>query len=150
MRAPARSSSSLACSKPTVNVGNPGRIVAARVTTSDESRPLDKKVPTGTSAIRRSAIASSRRCANRRRAAARQAIERPLVERGGEHFGVGCRGEAMALGDELVAQRAEIVDLAVEDERDAAARRGNRLRAADEIDDGETAMAEDRAVDGGD
>ena len=57
-------------------------------------------------------------------------------------FGVAVGAEAMALGDELLAQFLVVVDLAVEDDPDAAVFVGDRLVTGAEIDDAEAAHAD--------
>jgi len=54
-----------------------------------------------------------------------------------QHLGVGTSAEAMPAGLEVAAEFGEIVDLAVEDDLDAAVLVGDRLRPAGGIDHGE-------------
>ncbi len=56
-----------------------------------------------------------------------QRIAAPLVPRGQQHFGVPVRDEAMPRGFELLAQLAEVVDLAVEHQVMPPVRRAHRL-----------------------
>src|SRR6185437_4138525 len=62
-----------------------------------------------------------------------------------QHLGVAVARECVALLLELGAQLAEIVDLAVEGEREAGLLVVHRLRGADRVDDREAAMPEPRA-----
>ena len=68
----------------------------------------------------------------------------PLTPPRQQHFGIALGGKAVAEADQLVPQRAVIVDLAVED--DAQTERRHRLRGARiEIDDGKPAVGEQDA-----
>ena len=57
-------------------------------------------------------------------------------------FGIGLRPELMPLLDQVVAQLAVVVDLAVEDDPHRAVLVGHRLITAGAIDDRETTMTE--------
>ena len=70
----------------------------------------------------------------------RHAIRAPFDIGIEQHFGVGLGAEAMALSFELLAQQFEIVDLAVEDERDARALMHHGLDARRQIDDRQAPM----------
>ena len=61
-----------------------------------------------------------------------------------QDFGVGMGLQLVPGAHELVADRLEVVDLAVEDDPHLAVRRTHRLRPAFDIDDGEAAVAHHR------
>src|SRR5450432_1485037 len=63
-----------------------------------------------------------------------------------ERFGVAVGLKAMALGDQLCAQRLVIVDLAVEDHPERAVLIRNGLMAGAEVNDAETAHADGAAA----
>jgi hypothetical protein len=63
-----------------------------------------------------------------------------------DDLGVKSGREAMALAQQLVAQFAIVVDLAVADDRPGVILVGDRLMAAIEIDDRQAALPEDRAL----
>jgi hypothetical protein len=60
-------------------------------------------------------------------AALEGADEAPLLDGREQHLGVAAAAEARATRGELRAQRAEVIDLAIEGDRVAAARRAHRL-----------------------
>ena len=63
-----------------------------------------------------------------------------------DHLGVALGREAVAARAQLVAQLAEVVDLAVEHDDDRAVLVGDRLIAGDEVDDSQPLDAETDAV----
>ncbi len=67
----------------------------------------------------------------------------PLLVGVDDYFGVGAREESVALGFEFLAQFAEIVNFAVEDDRERAGFVPDGLRAAGKIDDAEAPRADD-------
>ncbi len=69
----------------------------------------------------------------------------PLLPGVDNHLGVRPRAEHMATRGQLGDQGLEVVDLAVEDHADGSVFVEQRLNAAGEIDDGETAMPEANA-----
>src|SRR5205823_5323331 len=73
----------------------------------------------------------------------------PMLVGAQQHLGVGIALEAIAEAFELGTQLAEVVDLAVEGEREAGARIAHRLERAFGIDDREAPVAEDHPMPGG-
>jgi hypothetical protein len=65
-----------------------------------------------------------------------------------QHLGVGVARELAAQALELGAQLAEVVDLAVEGEREARGEVAHGLRGADRVDDREAPVAEQHLVSG--
>jgi hypothetical protein len=70
----------------------------------------------------------------------------PVLPGAQQHLGVRGRREGVARSLELGAQLAEVVDLAVERERQARRRVAHRLVAAARIDDGEAAVPQQDAA----
>src|SRR6185436_11995071 len=66
----------------------------------------------------------------------------PLFVRVHDDFGVGVRGKAVAGGFEIPAELLEVVDLAVEDDRDAAVLVVDRLMSGRDVDDAQPPHAE--------
>jgi hypothetical protein len=73
-------------------------------------------------------------------------FEAPVLVGAQQHLGVGIEREAVTALRELGAQLAEVVDLAVERERDARGLVAHGLARAVRVDDGEAAVAEHDAV----
>jgi hypothetical protein len=61
-------------------------------------------------------------------------------------LGVGAGPEVMAARDQVATERRVVVDLAVAHDHDVAALVGERLRAARDVDDGESSATERRTV----
>ena len=78
-------------------------------------------------------------------------VRSPVLVGAQQHLGVGVAREAVADGLQALAQLAEVVDLAVEREREARGVVAHRLRRAHRVDDGQAPVAEEdaRAVGGG-
>ena len=70
----------------------------------------------------------------------------PVLIGAQQHLGVGVALEAIAALVEIGAQLAEVVDLAVERERDARGLVAHRLARAVRVDDGEAPVAEHHAM----
>ena len=76
----------------------------------------------------------------------RERVLAPLLVGVHDGLGIGIRVERVPVRDELRAQLAVVVDLAVEDHPDGAVFVANRLVAAGEVDDAQAAHAERRAI----
>ena len=66
----------------------------------------------------------------------------------GDHLGVAARAQLVAPLEQLLAQLAEVVDLAVEDDGDGAVLVGDRRVAGDQIDDCEVILRDRRCFRG--
>src|SRR5439155_41425 len=164
-RAYGRSSCERSAPKPTEKVARrPTFSSRMQATITLESTPPLRNTPRGTSASSRARTASRTSARTRPRSssrgAGRAAVAAPAarvphregehaaqpVHAGGtvrlpraqQHLRVAAGGEPAAAGLQLAAQVAEVVDLAVEDERDGAVLASHRLLAGDEVDDRQT------------
>jgi len=70
----------------------------------------------------------------------------PVREGGEQHLGVAIRAKRPAGGGEFVAQRAKVVDGAIEDQREPPVGRVHRLVAVGGIEDGEAPHAKRRGA----
>src|SRR3546814_14802626 len=71
-----------------------------------------------------------------------EAVRHPFPPRRENDFGVALGAKGVALDQQLGANLPEIVDFAVEGDRDFLVRRQHRLRAAAQVDDREAEVAE--------
>src|SRR5207244_2656543 len=74
------------------------------------------------------------------------ALRAPLLVGAQQHLGIGVALEAVTVALELGAQLAEVVDLAVESQREAGLGIAHRLARAVRIDDREAPVSEHAAV----